>query len=361
MSGARIINSRRIFKGYDLFNGKLIDKNGLIVKKWSHGDLGIIDKNGDYYGGRGQDEQYYKEASWGRYTWDDKAIWEKHFHIHHELYLSPKGTIFTFTTETHNYNNFKVDFDIILEFDKNGNQLQRYSFWDHLKEFQPYHAKFGIDNTFLLASLIMIFEWKKPYENPLKGSYDYFHLNSFFMVPPNPLEDKNPAFRPGNWLISIRHGSMVFILDQDTKKILWHAVANEIEGGLEGQHSASMLPDGNILLFDNGSDRRASRILIIDPLTLKIKWQYKNINFFSPYQGFVQALPNGNFFVTESTKRRAFELTPDKKIVWDYYADNKDNDIYCVTRYPKEMIDRLLQKGAHNGLSGAGQTSTASI
>lgn len=159
------------------------------------------------------------------------------------------------------------------------------------------------------------------------------------MIPPNGLEGKNPAFRPGNWLISLMHGSMVFILDQDTKKILWHAVADEIEGSLEGQHSASMLPDGDILLFDNGFNRRASRILIIDPLTLKIKWQYSNKDFFSESEGYVQALPNGNFLVTESQKGYIFEITPDKKTVWDFYYPAV---IYHTIRYPKEMIDPLL-------------------
>lgn len=335
-SNTRIIDPQRMFKGYSLHSGKLIDENGRIVKQWSHDYLGIIDENGDYYGSTDNG------PSWGRYTWDDKVIWEKYFHIHHELYLSPKGTIFTFIQEAHDYNNYNVYWDVILEFDKNGKELQRFSFWDHREEFQPYHAKFGIDVALpsILRPLISI--WQSLY--PRSGdTFDYFHLNSFFMLPPNPLEDRDPAFRRGNWLISLLHGNMVFILDQDTKKILWHAITKEIEGGLEGQHSASMLPDGNILLFDNGQDRKASRVLVIDPLTLKIKWQYKNTDFFSPKKGFVQALPNGNFFITDSIKGHIFELTPDKKIVWDFNAGH--GNIYRMSRYPKTMIDRLLQKG----------------
>ena len=334
-----IIDSRRIFKGYNLDNGELSDEKGGIIKRWPDSKLDVIDKNGDYYAQRnGLDP---KNSTWGRYTWDDKMIWEKHFLIHHELYLSPKGTIFTFSTDLHNYNDYKVDFDVILEYDKNGKELQRYSFWDHLKDFQPYHAKFGIDVSSPIILTPLMFLWHQIFYSVARGAdYDYFHLNSFFMIPPNALEGKNPAFRPGNWLISIFHGSMVFILDQDTKKILWHAVANEIEGSLEGQHSASMLPDGNILLFENGVTRQVSRILIIDPLTLKIKWQYRNKNFFTSNRGFVQALPNGNFLVTESNKGHVFELTPDKEIVWDYM--NNQGEIYRMTRYPKEMIDRLL-------------------
>lgn len=331
-SGARVIDPQRMSQGYNFYDGQLIDEKGRVVKQWRNYFLGTIDHNGDYYGG-----QVY-EKNWGRYTWEGTPVWEKDFLIHHELYLSPAGTIFTFTTENHNYNNFKVDFDVILEFDKDGKELQRYSFWEHRKEFQEYKPKFIIDIDLISTPFRVLTKFLS------KSSYDYFHINSFTVVPPNALEGRGPAFRPGNWLISLFHGSMVFILDQDTKKILWHAVGNEVEGGLQGQHAASMLPDGSILLFENGFERKASRVLIIDPLTLKVKWQYRDHGFYSEQGGFVQVLPNGNFLITESDKNHAFELTPDKKIVWEYYGSlSDDHTLYRMTRYPKEMIDRLLQ------------------
>jgi outer membrane protein assembly factor BamB len=228
-----------------------------------------------------------------------------------------------------------VDFDVILEFDKNGRPLQRYAFWDHLKEYQPFHAKFGVD-------LAPFFSISVPWLGPLKAkTYDYFHLNCLTIIPPNALESKNPVFHRGNWLISLLHGSMVFILDKDTKKILWHMAANDVQGGLQGQHSVSMLPDGDILLFENGVDRKASRILIIDPLTFQIKWEYQHANFYSENIGFVQVLDNGNFLVTESNQGHGFELTPDKKIVWEYYSPR--NEIHSMIRYPQKMIDHLLQ------------------
>ena len=57
----------------------------------------------------------------------------------------------------------------------------------------------------------------------------------------------------------------------------------------------------------------------------------------------MQVLPNGNFFITESDKNHVFELTPDKKIVWEYYGPFfNDHTIYRMTRYPKDMIDRFM-------------------
>ena len=347
VSITHLLDSKRMFKGYNLYNGKLFDKNGRVIKQWSEDSLGIIDKNGDYYGEKNEAALNHQRPTWGRYTWNDHVIWEKPFLVHHEIYLSPQGTIFVLTLSLHDYNNHQVLFDNIVEYDKNGKQRQCYSFWKHLQDFKPYHSRYLIDTNFPGTSLL---SWPNSIggtEHPL----EYFHTNSFFILPPNPLERKNPAFRHGNWLISIFYGSILFILDQDTQKILWHAVGNEIVGSLDGQHSASMLSDGNILVFDNGIHRQTSRILVIDPLTLKIKWQYSAPNFFSHDQGFVQGLPNGNFLVTDSKKGHVFELTADKKIVWDYFDTMmKDGDMYRVTRYPKEMIDRLLQKGGRSEL-----------
>jgi hypothetical protein len=333
-SGARIIDSQHISPGYDLYNGDLIDEKGKIIKQWP-ASYGVIDKNGNFYGLLRQNE-----PPWKRYAWDDRVIWMKDFPIHNGIWPTPQGTIVVFTKEIHDYNDYKVGFDVILEFDKNGRQLQRYSFWDHREEFKPYHAQFEIDVP-------------PPVNIPWFGfngkTYDYFHLNCLSIIPPNPLEGKDPAFRRGNWLVSLLHGSMVFILDQDTKKILWHMVADDIEGSLQGQHSVSMLTNGNILLFENGMERKASRILIIDPLTLQIKWQYSHPGFFSENIGFVEALPNGNLLVTSSQQGHVFELTPDKKIVWEFYKPEEKNDtkdkIYSMIRYPKEMIEDLLQKG----------------
>lgn len=331
--GFKIIDEQNMAGGYNLYDGQLIDERGKIIKQWPHYYLGILDENGDYYGG-----QVYKKQ-WGRYRWNGHAVWEKYFPIHHDLHLSPHGTVFVLTTEARRYLGCPMNFDIIIEFDKDGNELQRYSFWDHRRDFQRYRP--------LRKKLIDILY------NPIlalgksiaKSKYSYFHLNSFFIVPQNALSETNPAFRAGNWLISLKHEGMVFILDSKTKKIVWHAVGNDVEGGLEGQHAVSMRPDGMILLFENGIKRRASRVLLIDPLNRKIVWQYRDKNFFSEHGGFAQTLPNGNYLIVESEKNHVFEITQDKKILWEYYAPPfSDHSLYRMTRYPKEMVEQFLQK-----------------
>lgn len=349
LSGARIIDLPRISPGYNFYEGTLIDLNGRVVKKWSSLSLGVIDVNGDYYA-----QKYFEAPIWGRYTWDDQIVWEKNFPIHHEILLTPQETIITFTKEVHEYNRRKVEFDVILELDKNGKELSRFSLWEHLKEFQKYHRKLELD----MPPSFLIPESHRKEKSIWGGEYDYYHLNALSLVPPNQKVGVHPAFAPGNWIISFRHGSMIFILDKETKKILWRAIDRQVPDRLEGPHSPTMLGNGNILLFDNGRYRKWSRILELDPVTLKPAWEFRERDFYTLSQGHVQKLLNGNMLATEAEKGYVFEVTPDKKIVWEYYHPDQQNaqnstdkekwglrqEIYRMTRYAPEVIEPLLQK-----------------
>ncbi len=351
LSGAHMYDAAAAEDGYNLFEGKLIDMQGKIVKEWKQLSLGVIDKNGDYYA-----QQSFEAPVWGRYAWNGRVIWEKNFPIHHEILFTPRDTIMTFTKEVHTYQGRPVEFDVILELDKDGNELQRFSFWDHLKEFQQYHKKLELDQP----PTFMIPESHRKDKSIWGGNYDYYHLNSLSLISSNALEKVHPAFRPGNWLISFRHGSIVFILDQDTKEVLWRAIYDQVPDRLEGPHAPWLLPDGNILLFDNGRYRGWSRILELEPVTLKIAWEYRDKSFYTLSQGYVQELSNRNMLVTEAEKGRVFELTREKRIVWEYYHPDKQNkknstdkkkwglrqEIYRMTRYPKAMIDQFLKDSA---------------
>lgn len=150
---------------------------------------------------------------------------------------------------------------------------------------------------------------------------------------------------------------MVFILDQDTRQILWRAVYDQVPDRLEGPHAPQMLENGNIMIFDNGRYRKWSRIIELDPVTLKPVWEYRDKNFYTLSQGYVQKLPNGNMLITEAEKGYVFEMTPDKKTVWEYYHPDKQNktnstdekkwglrqEIYRMVRYSKAQIDRWLK------------------
>ena len=96
---------------------------------------------------------------------------------------------------------------------------------------------------------------------------DILHTNA--LVPlDGALERANPAFAAGRWLLSLRNASALAVLDPSQERVVWLA-----KGDWTGQHDPSALPDGRLLLFDNGSTGvrhetgGRSRILAVDPAT----------------------------------------------------------------------------------------------
>jgi hypothetical protein len=109
-----------------------------------------------------------------------------------------------------------------------------------------------------------------------------------------------------------------------------------------------LLANGNILLFDNGEHRKWSRVLEMDPRTGGIVWEYHGDpkeSFYSQCCSSVQKLPNGNVVITEMSKGHVFEVTPDKRVVWDYwnpYTDSEKQKRISVFRSHRVVLPDLL-------------------
>jgi hypothetical protein len=60
----------------------------------------------------------------------------------------------------------------------------------------------------------------------------------------------------------------------------------------------------------------------VEPRTGKIGWRYGDTEdtAFATYDcGSVSRLPNGNTLITESSRGRAFEVTREGRMVWEYF------------------------------------------
>ena len=158
--------------------------------------------------------------------------------------------------------------------------------------------------------------------------------------------DRSPAFRRGNVLISALKIDTIAIIDMDTGALVW----SWGRGNIVRQHEATWLPNGNILLFDNGdSERMWSRIVELDPRTNLIAWQYTNPNprhFFSSGRGTSQGLPGGNVLVANSNSGEAFEVTRDGEIVWGFLNPQVEakgrRAAIRIKRYPTDLVERIL-------------------
>jgi hypothetical protein len=126
----------------------------------------------------------------------------------------------------------------------------------------------------------------------------------------------------GNILVSFRNISTVILIERATGNILWKLGAPP----LAQQHDPRPLPNGNVLIFDNGTHRRDhpatfSRVIEVDPRTSEIVWEYRDrslFEFFSPYISGAQRLPNGNTLICEGCHGRIFEVTSTREVVWEY-------------------------------------------
>jgi len=172
--------------------------------------------------------------------------------------------------------------------------------------------------------------------SPVTPKGDWIHMNTISPLPENKWYDQgDKRFKPGNILICPRNIDMIYIIDKESKKIVWEWT-HDYKGGLSHAHEPEMIEkgipgEGNIILFDNALFPKSRRhngqsfIIELNPITKEIVWKYEtlgyaNLKFFSKTQGTQKRLPNGNTFINESNTGRLFQIKPDGEIVWEYVA-----------------------------------------
>lgn len=184
-------------------------------------------------------------------------------------------------------------------------------------------------------------------------AFDWAHNNTLQIIPPNATHDDELArgragrFAPGNIVFSYRSNDVIGVIDRETGAIVWAWGPGEIDG----QHKPHMLPNGHILLFDNGTRRKYSRVLELNPLSETIEWEYTADppdSFFSAYISGAQRLPNGNTLICEGSKARLFEVTAHGEVVWDFVNPHLPPDsrgsVYRCLRYAPDQVEALLRR-----------------
>jgi hypothetical protein len=253
--------------------------------------------------------------------------------------------------------------DRLIEVSWEGKIVWEWSASDHIDDFH-----FDKDARDAIASA--------PATNAARGSFDWMHINSATYVGPNHWYDAgDKRFAPDNIIISSRESSFLAIIARDGS-IVWQlgpdfTASPELRAirQIIGQHHAHFIPKGlpgagNILVFDNGGPsgygkpspialngqgiyaRPTSRVLEIDPVTLKLVWSYTAPAFFATNISGAQRLPNGNTLVTEGPDGRVFEVTTDGTIVWEYVypqftGPRSTNSVYRAYRLPYDWIPQL--------------------
>jgi hypothetical protein len=157
-------------------------------------------------------------------------------------------------------------------------------------------------------------------------------------------------------LVSLRSISTVGLVDRTTGDFRWK-VGYDV---LSQQHDPTLLANGNLLVFDNGTHpkdrpyRTLSRVIELNPVTKEIAWEYRDApwqNFFSPLMGTARRLPDGNTFINEGLFGRMFQVTPAGEVVWEYvsphYYPGFDgslvNSVYRAYFYMPDEVPRVMR------------------
>ena len=334
--------------GYTLFTpmfgdgtAYLIDMAGEVAHSWRlsypPGLYGHLLPNGHlFYGGKVMEDLDRFEA-WARFKagaalevdWQGRVVWEvRHPDHHHDARLLKNGNVLLLClrplptklarrvqgglpgTEA----NGVIYADYLLEVTTSGEIVWEWRSWEHLEPerhpitLQDHRAEWTHGNTVAETA-------------------------------------------EGHILVSFRNISTVVMIERASGNIMW-----QINGPpLAQQHDPRPLPNGNILIFDNGTHRRDSpvtfsRIIEVDPRTSEIVWRYTDqsiFEFFSPYISGAQRLANGNTLICEGCHGRIFEVTHEGEVVWEYVSPHffqepgrvgLNNWVFRAFRYDEDFI-----------------------
>jgi len=337
LSGVTILNRHSCDNGYRLYSSRnseeahLIDIDGREVHRWSYPQghtwhYAEMLPNGHLVA-------IAKDIMILELDWNSQLVWQMKTRAHHDFARLANGNTLVVSRRTRTAPQINADkalsYDVIYERTPDNETVWEWNVEEHLDELAQ------------LVHLIL----------PCVKFNDWPHINTCESLPDSPTAKKDTRFQAGNILICGRHIDTIAVVERRTGRIVWAWGPGEILG----PHMPTMLPNGHILLYDNGQNasvrvRGYTRVLELDPITNKIVWEYTADppeSFYSPSRGSNQRLPNGNTFIAESDSGRLFEVTSAGHIVWEFlnpdrYKNGRRVALYRAIRYSRPMVDQLL-------------------
>lgn len=224
-----------------------------------------------------------------------------------------------------------------------------------------YNAVFEIDRNNKL-----LWYWDEvPFYQNRKDSITSNHVNAVFMD-----EQTKDVYLSNRNLNSITRLSGI-----PQPKVSLHIGKGYIQQPIQvipqelfsGQHAVSFTNKNTILLFNNNTVHPGEASSVIElkrpepeDKEITVLWNYvfqfanKEENFCAK-SGDVDVLPNGNMLITSGANNRVFEVTRNKKIVWENLSSRRDSVIdaftsqssyrahFCSSLYPTYFTVQQLQ------------------
>lgn len=338
VTGVQVYDPKLAAHGLNLFTNsrpcstQLIDMDGSVLHSWSYEPCrnwanAILLPNGDLVvagrvpnrlnKGMRDDSRFLL-----RLAWDGSVRWKRSIAAHHDLDRNPSGQLHTLTyapsmRRPEIAGDAPAWNDSMTLLADDGTKIEEATIWEFYESspevvtLEPVRSKRTSDGE----------------------EVDLFHLNSIEWMRYPELAEANEIYSLENILVCLRNQDAVAILDWPARKIVWAWG----RGQLSGPHDATLLPSGNILIFDNGLGRNWSRVVEVDPRRDRIVWEYRAAHpedFYTPTRGASQRLSNGNTLITESDDGVAFEVTASGETVWRFQNPtlSKDREPSVIVR-----------------------------
>jgi hypothetical protein len=121
-------------------------------------------------------------------------------------------------------------------------------------------------------------------------------------------------------------------IDPDDGAVLWriggtkgnYRFLDDPLRGFSKQHAVKILPNGDLLLFDNGTDHSPSESRAVQyeldhaRKTARMVWQYRHPEpLFAAFVGWVERLKNGDTWIAFALLGRVVQADPNGKAVWE--------------------------------------------
>ncbi|MEM9045686.1 MAG: arylsulfotransferase family protein [Pseudomonadota bacterium] len=161
---------------------------------------------------------------------------------------------------------------------------------------------------------------------------DTLHLNDIEVFPADMVRG---VFSPGDIMISLRNINSILVLDPVTLKVKFR-----VTGRFMRQHDPDFIDGNRISVFDNrnlmpsnGWAGNASRIVEIDAQTSDMTEVVgdQSPRFFTDIQGAHSRLSNGNILVAVTHEGRLMEFLPDGRLAWEWHNRIADNMNAVIT------------------------------
>jgi hypothetical protein len=271
------------------------------------------------------------DSSCYEYSIDGKLLWkapddgrisgDAKEHYHHDFKKLGDGTYLTagwkYDYEPNLYNpavRCQVRYNTIIQYDSTGKIVWSWNEKDHVDR----ETIFGV---------------YQPSDSIIAGT----HMNAF-----------DYDAKENTIVMSCRHNSSIVKIDKKTGNVIYQIGVYDNRKKSLGfaplflhQHGMAILPDHQLLIYDNNSSDDANRGISYPRITILkepsnnlpayLAWQYECRSDRFPKGilgkgGYAMPLPNGNILACMGGANFVFEINPEKEIVWQGFFEKYDSN-----------------------------------